>query len=122
MKKWKVIALIPAIVFLVIVFFLPNLLRLLRLRSPIPEYAFLIIGLTGLVIFSYFLFRSKKIFLFVVLGLIFSLGSNFIVSCFWKSYPQISIFVFPLFLLLAFIFFAIATFMMFKDLFKRIRG
>jgi hypothetical protein len=122
MKKWKVIALIPAIVFLVIVFFLPNLLRLLRLRSPIPEYAFLIIGLTGLVIFSYFLFRSKKIFLFVVLGLIFSLGSNFIVSCLWKSYPQISIFVFPLFLLLAFIFFAIATFMMFKDLFKRIRG
>jgi len=118
MEKWKIIAIIPAIIFFGIAFFYPTLFKF---KSPIIETA-VIIGLIVFIIISFFLYKSKKIFLYLMLGLVLTAAGYGIVFLQWlQSYPLISMFILTIVVLLSIIFLGISGFKMFKDLFYRLK-
>lgn len=119
MKKWKIIALIPAIFFLGIALFYPTLFKF---KSPIIEIAIAIIGLVVFITISFSLYKSKKILLYIICGLVFTAAGYGIVFFHWfQSYPQIFIFLIMVFVLLSIIFWSIASYRIFKDLSNRIK-
>ena len=118
MKTWKIIAFVPAIVCLGIVIFYPNILKF---KSSKIDTVLPIIGLVVFITISYFIFKSKKIFLYIILGFIFTLISYGIVFHHWlQSYPIISITLITIFLLIIIIFLGFATYKMIKDLFNKL--
>ena len=96
MKKWKVIAFIPAIVLFGIVFLFPSVLAF---KSSVLTWIVFSVGIILLVIIFYAQFKSKKVFLFLVLGVISTFASYAMVFILWKPYPEISIVMFPILLL-----------------------
>jgi len=78
--------------------------------------ALVLICILGFTIASYFLFINRKIFLFMSLGLTFSLIGGGISVFLWNSYALISKILYPLCVLIAFVFFIIAIIKMSKEL------
>ncbi len=78
--------------------------------------ALVLISILGFTIASYFLFINKKIFLFMSLGLVLSLIGSGIFVFPWKSYARIARILYPIFILLALVFFIIAITKMSKEL------
>lgn len=114
MKKRKITSIILGFIFLGVVVLLVEILK-----PTLLKFTILIIGLIVLTISSYLFFESTKVFLFTVLGIIFTLCMYSTVYIFWDSYPQVSIIALPIFLILSIICFGIATFKMTKQLLKK---
>ena len=89
--------------------------RLFKLEISIGQNVIPLLGLIVLIIMFFVLFKSKKGFLFIVLGFIFTFSCYGVVFIFWESYPQIGIVTLPIFLLLSVVFLGIGISKMLKE-------
>ena len=114
MGKRKIISIILGFIFLVVVVLLVEIFE-----PTLTNFTILVVGLIVLAASCYLFFESRKVFLFTVLGIIFTFGMYSTVYIFWDSFPQISMIALPVFLVLSILCFGIAAFKMTKQLLKK---
>jgi hypothetical protein len=95
-----------------------NLFKI-KFKSPIIEYAISAMGFIFIILAPYYLLKSKRSSLFFILGLAFTLGSYVIKVFLWDSHPNLSILMFPIFVLLAIIFVTLGTISSFREIFRK---
>jgi hypothetical protein len=79
-----------------------------------------VVGSLAALIVIYFVFESKQLFLYVIAGTIFGTIASYGFDFFpWSSYPQLSIVIFVIVLLLAIVFWCLASYKGFLELRKR---
>jgi hypothetical protein len=117
-KKGAVIGLITVFFSFVVALFL---FRAQEIKPSTFDIALGVMGILGLTVASYFLFRTKKLYLFLGLGLVLSLSGTGVVRFLWKPYPQIASILYPLCVLLAFVFFVVAVIKMSKEFLGRFK-
>jgi hypothetical protein len=115
-KKYLIIlVLIPVLVSFSIAIFWPNVFKL---KYPLFEITIGILGLAGITISTFFLFRSR---LYFALGVIFAIVSNMIPFFIWDRFPYFSKVGFPLTLFLAVTFLCIAAYRSLREFIDRFR-
>jgi hypothetical protein len=119
MKNWKFIAWIPAILFFGATLFFPSLFRI---ENSALQSISVVIALILLVITVYFLWEFKRLHLYLALGMVFSISQHVVVSILWQPYPQISMVMLPIVVLLAIVFWGLTAFEAFKILKNWLKG
>jgi hypothetical protein len=93
----------------------------LGIRPSLLECVIGAIGILGLIAASYFLFRTKHAFLFIILGMLFTLGGIAVVRIMWPLYPQIASILYPFCVSLALVFFVLSTIKMGKEFIEKVK-
>lgn len=94
------------------------------IRVTVSDIIIIIVGITALLSFSYFLFKDKKIFRFLLLGMLCGSCSSFIGYIILKYYPESVLYIFPFILvtkIFAIVFTGIGIFYMTRSFLKRYR-
>ena len=91
----------------------------LQFESAIIEAIIAVIGLIVFMVVTFFLFRAKRIFLFVALGILLMFANYAIIFIFWEFHPQMSIIVLPIVLLISIVFLGIGVFRMVKNVLNK---
>jgi hypothetical protein len=111
-KSQKIKGAILGLAFFCIGLFLTNRIKF---ESPILDIIFAVVGLFIFATACFFLYKSKGIFNFMIIAIIFSFISYFIIFFFMELYPQISIILLPITLLVSLIFFIMGLFKIIKN-------
>jgi hypothetical protein len=89
-------------------------------KLPIVEYTVVVIGGLFVIIAPYYLFKSKRPFIFVLIGSVVGVGGYLISSSFLSTYhPILGLALLIVVALLALLFTSLAVVSTFKELFKR---
>ena len=97
------------------------LAHIYKIKMPLVENVIPLIGLALLIIISIVLFKSKHIFLFIVLGILLAFLGYSLLFVFWEPYPKFAILLFPIVLLLSAVFLCIGTLKIYKNFIKNLR-
>jgi len=115
MKNWKFIAWIPAILFFGTALFFPSLFRI---ENSAIQSLIIVIGLVIYMVAAYFLIELRRVLLCLALAVVFTISRYVVVFILWEPYPQISMVMLPIVLLLAIVFWGLTVFEAFKILKK----
>jgi hypothetical protein len=111
-KSQKIKSTILGLAFFCIGLFLANRIKF---ESPILDIIFAVVGLFIFVTACFFLYKSKGIFNYIFIAIIFSFISYFIIFFFMDLYPQISIILLPITLLISLIFLIMGLYKIIKN-------
>lgn len=112
-KSRKIKGTILGLAFFCLGLFLANRVKF---ESPVLDAILAVAGLFVFIITCFFLYKSKRILNYMIMGIIFSLISYIIIFFFLDLYPQTSIILLPITLLLSLIFLTIGVFKIIKNL------
>ena len=88
----------------------------IKFDSPVLDAIFAIAGLLVFITTSLFLYKSKGVLNYLIIGIIFGFISYLIIFFFLDLYPQTSIILLPITLLISLIFFIMGVFKIIKNL------
>ncbi len=85
-----------------------------RFNSAITENLIALIGLVVLIVMCLILFRSKRIVLLIILGVLLPFVGYISLPVFRETCPQLGVIMLPILVLLSMVFLSIAAFKAFK--------